>query len=133
MCTKLLLSLALLTIATRPCGAQDADALLLKNYRPRSIYNIPVSKVPKARYPVVDMHTHAYAKTGQELAQWVKTMDQAGIEKAIILSYATGVAFDSIYAAYKKYPRRFDVWCGFDYTGKDQPGWSEKAVRELER
>ncbi len=133
MHTKLLLSLALLATSTGLCRAQDVDKLLLKDYRPRSIYNIPVSKVSKAKYPVIDMHTHAYAKTAQELAQWVKTMDQTGIEKSIILSYATGAAFDSIYAAYKKYPNRFEVWCGFDYTGNDQPGWPEKAVRELER
>ena len=133
MHTKLFLSLTLLTTVTALCRAQDVDKLLLKNYRPRSIYNIPVSRVSKAKYPVIDMHTHAYAKTAQELAQWVKTMDQTGIEKSIILSYATGAAFDSIYAAYKKYPNRFEVWCGFDYTGNDQPGWPEKAVRELER
>jgi hypothetical protein len=27
----------------------------------------------------------------------------------------------------------FDIWCGFDYTGADKPGWSQKAVGELER
>lgn len=133
MHTRLFVFLTLLATATGLCRAQDVDKLLLKNYRPRSIYNIPVSRVPKAKYPVIDMHTHAYAKTAQELAQWVKTMDQTGIEKSVILSYATGAAFDSIYAAYKKYPNRFEVWCGFDYTGNDQPGWSGKAVRELER
>lgn len=130
---KSLLTLFLLLTMTGLCRAQDMDKLLLKNYRPRSIYNIPVSRVPKAKYPVIDMHSHPYAKTAAQLAQWVKTMDQAGIEKAMVLSYATGPAFDSIYAAYKKYPNRFEVWCGFDYTGKDQPGWAEKAVRELER
>jgi predicted TIM-barrel fold metal-dependent hydrolase len=133
MSLKLLLTVALLVAATGLCRAQDVDKLLLKNYRPRSIYNIPVSRVPKARYPTIDVHSHAYAKTEQQLAQWVKTMDQTGIEKSIILSYATGAAFDSIYAFYKKYPNRFEVWCGFDYTGKDGPGWSEKAVKELER
>ncbi|HEX8039885.1 MAG TPA: amidohydrolase family protein, partial [Chryseosolibacter sp.] len=28
---------------------------------------------------------------------------------------------------------RFEVWCGFDINGYQEPGWSEKAVRELER
>ena len=36
------------------------------------------------------MHSHAYAKTDEELAPWVKTMDAAGIEKTIILTGATG-------------------------------------------
>ena len=101
---------ALFTFLINPAFAQNLDKLLLKNYRPRSIYNIPVTKVPKAKYPVIDMHSHNYAKTEAELAQWVKTMDQAGIEKTIILSYSTGPRFDSIYAQYAKYPNRFEVW-----------------------
>ena len=28
---------------------------------------------------------------------------------------------------------RFEVWCGFDYTGYDKPGWEKHAVAELER
>lgn len=124
---------ALCILLIHTIQAQNIDKLLLKNYRPRSIYNIPVTKVPKAKYPVIDMHSHNYAKTEAELAQWVKTMDQAGIEKTIILSYSTGARFDSIYAIYSEYPNRFEVWCGFDYTGYKEPGWSEKAVKELER
>jgi predicted TIM-barrel fold metal-dependent hydrolase len=27
----------------------------------------------------------------------------------------------------------FDIWCGFDYTGYDQPGWQAHAIAELER
>ncbi len=61
-------------------------------------------------------------------------MDEVGIEKTIVMTYATGEKFDQIYAQYAgKYPGRFDVWCGFDYTGYDQPGYGEAAVRELER
>lgn len=112
---------------------QDLSKLLLKDYRPKSIYKIPISHIPKAKYPVIDLHSHPYAKTDEELAKWVKTMDEVGIEKSIILSYATGARFDSIQKQYAKYPGRFEVWCGFDFTGKDKPGWSKRAVKELER
>jgi predicted TIM-barrel fold metal-dependent hydrolase len=60
-------------------------------------------------------------------------MDEVGIEKSVILSYATGAKFDSIQAKYSKYGKRFEVWCGFDFTGKNEAGWSERAVKELER
>lgn len=133
MSTTLSLTFTLLLTAIGMGRAQDVNKLLLKDYRPRSIYAIPVSTVPKAKYAVVDMHTHPYAQTAQQLAQWVNTMDRAGVDRSVILSYATGARFDSIYASYRKFPNRFEVWCGFDYTGKDEPGWSEKAVRELER
>jgi predicted TIM-barrel fold metal-dependent hydrolase len=60
-------------------------------------------------------------------------MDAAGIAKSIILSYATGAAFDSAIDKYSRYKDRFEVWCGFDYTGMDQSGWAQQAVKELER
>lgn len=112
---------------------QNPDKLLLKDYRPKSIYRIPITTVPKAKYPAIDLHSHPYAKSEAELAQWVKTMDQVGVEKSVILSYSTGARFDSIQKQYSKYNNRFEVWCGFDFTGKDKPGWSKKAVQELER
>ena len=34
------------------------------------------------------------------------------------------------YAGYKD---RFEIWCGFDYTGYDKPGFAASAVEELER
>lgn len=113
--------------------AAAPEQLLLKDYRPRSIYNVPVTEVKKARFAVIDMHAHDYAKTDQEVAAWVSTMDELGISKAVVLSQAHGRQFDEIIARYKKYPGRFSVWCGFDYTGYDRPGYGPAAVAELER
>ncbi len=112
---------------------QTSTDIKLKDFRPRSIYRIPQSNITKARFPVIDFHAHDYAKNDAELAAWIKTMDEAGIVKSVILSYSTGKAFDAIVQKYAQYPDRFEVWCGFDYTGADQPGWAEKAVAELER
>ncbi|MHC4559158.1 MAG: amidohydrolase family protein [Planctomycetota bacterium] len=109
------------------------ETLLLKDFRPRSIYKIPRTKVNKARYPAIDMHAHAYAKTPEQITEWLRVMDETGIEKAIILTGATGEEFDAIYARYAGYPDRFDVWCGFDYTGYDRPGFGPAAMKELER
>jgi hypothetical protein len=62
------------------------ETLLLKDFRPQSIYNIPVTQVDKAKYPIIDMHAHDYARSAEGLDSWVKTMDELGIEKTIILS-----------------------------------------------
>lgn len=113
--------------------SQDAGNLKLKDYKPVSIYNVPKTKVEKARYPATDFHAHDYPATAAGVADWVKTMDAAGIAKSIVLSYATGALFDSIAAKYAPYQDRFEVWCGIDYTGADQPGWESRAVAELER
>jgi len=113
--------------------AQDPNSLKLKDYRPKSIYKIPLTKVAKAKYPAIDIHSHPYARTEADLTQWLKNMDEAGIEKTIILTMATGQKFDSLYGVYSVFGDRFEVWCGFDYTGSEEPGWSERAVKELER
>lgn len=114
--------------------AQKLDSLLLKNYRPQSIYKIPVTTITKAKYPVIDIHAHQwFAKKETDVKEWINRMDDFGIEKTIILTMLTGAAFDSVYHVYAPYGDRFEVWCGFDYTGYNEPGWSEKAIKELER
>jgi predicted TIM-barrel fold metal-dependent hydrolase len=112
---------------------QDVQNLKLKNYHPVSIYKIPVTKIEKAKYPVVDFHSHDYPETDAEVARWLQTMDETGIAKTMVLTYSTGKRFDSAVARYAPYKDRFEVWCGFDYTGYDQPGWEKHAVQELER
>jgi uncharacterized protein len=113
--------------------SQSPDQLKLKDYHPVSIYQIPVSRIQKARFPVIDMHSHDYVKGDSGVDEWIRTMDELGIEKTLILSYSTGARFDSVLAKYSRYKDRFEIWCGFDYTGLDLPGWQDKAIKELER
>jgi len=112
---------------------KEVDQLLLKDFRPVSIYAIPVTIPAKAKFPVIDMHSHPYAQSTADLDAWVKTMDQMGITKTIVHTMAVGATFDSLVDAYGKYPGRFELWCGFDYSGYDKPGFGPAAVKELER
>ena len=112
---------------------KDVSTLLLKDYRPQSLYKNNETFIEKAKYPVIDLHSHAYAKTEEELDDWVKTMDKMGIEKTVVMTYETGPAFDSLYRFYSRHEDRFILFCGFDYTGYDQPGFGPAAVKELER
>ncbi len=109
------------------------EKLLLKDFRPQSVYKIPQTVVPKAKYPAIDMHAHVYAKTPELVEKWIRAMDEAGIQKAIVMTQATGQEFDQVYALYAKYPDRFEVWCGLDCTGYDKEGFGPAAVKELER
>jgi hypothetical protein len=134
-------------LATRPGFAQSGqagqpgpsdaaqvlpDQLLLKDYRPKSIYKIPVSDIKKAKYPVLDVHHHARAKTPQDVEAMVKIMDEANVETTIAFC-GIGAALDQSYKLYSKYPKRFQVWCGLNMAGVDQPGFGPAAVKELER
>jgi hypothetical protein len=129
---KLLFS-SLLFILTTAVFSQNVNDLKLKDYRPVSIYKTPTANIQKAKYPAYDMHSHDYAKTDADVDAWVKTMDECGIAKTMILSYTTGAKFDSLIDKFSRYKDRFEVWCGFDYTGANEPGWEKKAVAELER
>jgi predicted TIM-barrel fold metal-dependent hydrolase len=109
------------------------ETLLLKDYRPQSIYKIPVTKIEKAKYPIIDMHSHPYAKTAAEIDAAIRTMDEVGVDRTMILTMATGAEFDEIFKKYAKYPERFEMWCGLDLTGYNKPGFAASAVKELER
>jgi len=109
------------------------ETILLKDYRPKSIYKVPVTEIGKAKFPIIDMHSHPYAKTAGEIDEWVRTMDEVGVEKTVILTMATGNEFDETQRKYSKYPDRFEMWCGLELSGYNDAGFGAAAVRELER
>ena len=109
------------------------EKLLLDHYRPVTIYNIPHTEITEARYPVIDLHSHPYAKTPAEVDLWVKTMDEVGLDKAVIMTYQTGPAFDSLVQLYNKYPNRFILFFFFFFSGYDKLGFGPSAIAELER
>lgn len=120
-----------------PTGLEAQKAavqeLRLKDYRPRSIFNIPVTKVDKARFPIIDAHSHDYAADDAEIRTWVATLDACGIEKVHLMHCSwIGQTFEEVIEKYKPYGDRFAFWCCFDYTGFDRPDWAERAVARLE-
>jgi len=61
-------------------------------------------------------------------------MDETGVQVTVVLTGATGEAFDRLADLYlKPYPDRFQLYCGLDTHGIDQPDYRERAVAELER
>ena len=131
LCRSVFVAIASVCILTTSSG-QNIDNLKLKDYRPVSIFKVPVTIVQKAKYPAIETHAHA-VRSEQAIAECVKAMDASGIEKVIILSGASGARFDTLVKWYSKYGNRFELWCGFDNTGYDKPGYGPAAVKELER
>jgi uncharacterized protein len=119
--------------AKRQLTGESPEQILLKDYRPKSIYKIPVTEIAKARYQIIDMHSHPYAKTPEQIAEWVSNMDEVGVEKTVILTASVSTEFDATYRKYAKYPDRFELWCGFDFAGYDRPGFGAATIQELER
>ncbi len=129
----ILLPILLATALPQEGGAPAPDRILLKDYKPVTLHKIPITNITKARFSAIDMHSHPYAKTAQDVEKWIKVMDEVGVQKSVILSMATGEEFDKIFALYSRFPGRFEIWCGFDYSGYDQAGFGPAAVAELER
>jgi len=94
------LVLAAVLLALPGGRATPPDELLLKDYQPHSIYNIPQTRVERARYPVIDVHTHVYATNDAQVERWVKTMDDVNLQKSIILSGNVGPRFDQVLARF---------------------------------
>jgi hypothetical protein len=62
-------------VQARPETPENLVAdLTLNNYRPKSVYNIPITPVEKAAYPVIDMHSHDYAADEKDIQKWVTAM-----------------------------------------------------------
>ena len=113
--------------------SSNPNTILLKDYRPRSIYKVPVTHIEKAKFPIIDMHSHPYPKTEAEISNWLKNMDEVNVEKTMVLTMTAGKEFDGICAKYSRYPDRFEVWCGLDFSGHNTPGFPDSAVLELAR
>ncbi len=115
------------------------DKLLLKDYRPKSIYKIPVSDIRKAKYPAIDCHHHAQSRTQKQVEEELRIMDAAGLESSVVFARVgegptyRSSDFDDCYKLYSRYPKRFYVYCGLDMRGVEQPGFGPATVAELER
>lgn len=107
------------------------DQLLLKDYRPKSIYKIPKSLILKAKFPAIDVHCHARAQKPEDVDEWIRLMDKVNVEKTVV--FARRGAFDETYQFYSRYPDRFDVFCRLDMSDVTEPTFGPATVRELER
>jgi len=125
------------------------DTLLLKDFRPRSLYRIPITPITKAKYPVIDFHNigldwtpppsgranglHWMVPPGS-VDEAVKAMDDAGVEKAVVSGEwaPTPEEFSYFREIYSKYPDRFDIFCTFDLRAVNEPGFAQKAIKSLD-
>jgi predicted TIM-barrel fold metal-dependent hydrolase len=109
------------------------DTITARDYAPVDSVVLPEHPVEKSRFPAIDIHAHHNAKTPQELAAWVRTMDEVGIATTVVLTGATGEPFDRLVDLYRAQADRFQLYCGVLATDIDQPDYPARAAAELER
>jgi uncharacterized protein len=114
--------------------AQAAPSLTVEEYRPRSTLRVPATTVTRARFPFIDVHSHQRPRTQEQIDQLVREMDELNMAVLVDLSGGTGERLAQKVAAYReRYASRFVVFANVDFTGIDEPGWSERAARQLEQ
>ena len=110
------------------------DNILLKDYAPGSSVISQETFIPKAKFAAIDAHTHVIAKNENEVTEWVKTMDEVGIQTSVVLTNAIGKKFDLLATLYlKQHKGRFILYCGMDTTNTGSSDYPERVVAELVR
>jgi predicted TIM-barrel fold metal-dependent hydrolase len=140
--TRLLLPFALLLAllaAAVPAPAQtpapsDPPTMYWEEYEPRSTLVVPEHEVPRARYPVIDVHSHHWRIDRAGVDQVVADMDALSLQVVVNLSGGTGERLREMVELMKgAYPKRFVVFANVDFDDIDDPDFGEKAAARLER
>ncbi len=114
-------------------AASPVDTMLLKNFCPKVVDNVPVTYVKRAKFDIIDMHSHDYVANAEEIAQWCKNMDEVGVLNTAIMHCSwIGRPFEEVVELYAPYKDRFRFWCCFDYSDMSPEG-IEEACALLER
>jgi predicted TIM-barrel fold metal-dependent hydrolase len=117
------------------CMAPAQPAPTIVDYRPRSTVVTQEHLVPRAKFPVVDVHSHGTSRV-DGMEQRVKEMDALNLRVLVDLSGGSDPAqikqkVDAISAS--PFKDRFRVFANVNWEGAGGPGWKEKALADLEQ
>lgn len=129
-----------LAASRRTLLAQDQSApssqktLTIEEYDPKSTLVVPEHKLDRAKFPFVDIHSHHWNPTPQEVDELIKGMDSINLQVMINLSGGTGDRLKRTVEVMKgRYPKRFVVFSNMDYGDLDKPGFGERVTARLEQ
>ena len=131
--------------AKLPLDGKDGRPLALENFRPRSMLKVDEHFLTKAKFPVVDVHSHFFVRlrhSPEQLDGFVKVMDRNGIAVCVSLDGTLGEQFDEHVQYLSKYSDRFVVFANIDFRGAGQaddpatwdvnrPDFARRVARQL--
>ncbi len=130
-CTALMMGAAALAQAPSHPGWKPTPP---QTAMPKSTLVVERARIDKARFPVIDIHTHGrFLRDEAEHRKLIGIMDQLGVAKLVNLDCGFGERFDRCMELSAPYRDRIINFARLDWTGVNEPGWTEKTVRELER
>jgi len=141
---------AIATIAQAPQGPQSQGALQqrpgadrtpefpvpnIREYKPHSTLVVPQHPVPRAKFPVIDIHSHQPAPISeQQFETLVKSMDPLNLQLLVNASGVSGDRLVQSIAALKasKYKDRMVQFATINWGQTITPGFGERAAKQLE-
>jgi len=145
----LISALAALVIAQAPQGTQSEGALRprpganrepefpapsIRDYKPRSTLVVPQHPVPRAKYPVIDIHSHQPSPiSSAQFDTLVKQMDGLNLQLLVNASGASGDQLVRSVAAIKNsaHPTRMVMFAQINFRDVG-PGFGQRAAQQLE-
>ena len=136
-------------ITSPPVASESAEKpLQLADFQPRSMLHVPETKVPRSRYPVIDIHTHlsfaARTENGVGIGEEMKylasvdallpLMDRKNIRVMVNLTGGVGKGLEETIRKFQRpYPERFVVFTEPWWERTNQPGYSKFQADEIVR
>jgi predicted TIM-barrel fold metal-dependent hydrolase len=116
------------------CQAPELPPPTIVDYRPKSTVVADPHPVPRAKFPVIDSHSHLRI-TPENIEQTIKEMDALNLRVLINLTAGSGDGLRQAVQVIRssKYPDRFRVFANVNWNGAGGPGWREKEVAALEQ
>ena len=135
---------------TSPSSSSESAGkpLQLADFQPRSMLHVPETKVPRSRYPVIDIHTHlsfsAKSANGVGIGEAMKylapvdellpVMNRKNIRIMVNLTGGVGKGLEESVRKYQQpYPERFITFTEPWWDRTNQPGYSKFQADEIVR
>jgi predicted TIM-barrel fold metal-dependent hydrolase len=115
------------------CQPPELPPPSIVDYRPKSTVVADDHPVPRAKYPLVDIHNHQNVNA-ENVERLIKEMDELNMRVMVNLSGGSGDRLMQNLEFIKNSPHkdRFRLFANVAFNGVGTPGWSEKAAADLE-
>jgi predicted TIM-barrel fold metal-dependent hydrolase len=139
MCRVVIWSLVLLLPVPNVALGQaknDIKELKLRDWQPRSMLITNVTNVNTPAFPVIDVHNHLgggkATLTPERVRRYLAEMDAAGVRAVVNLDGGWDERLKETLAALDEaHPGRFLTYALIDFSGIDEPGWSDRESERL--
>jgi predicted TIM-barrel fold metal-dependent hydrolase len=106
----------------------------IEEYQPKSTLVTKEHKVERAKFPFIDIHSHHWNPTAEEVDRLVREMDTINLRVMVNLSGGTGEQLRQTVATMKgRHPDRFVVFANLSYDDINTPGYGKRAAARLEQ